>query len=487
MSFRNGCFSIKILFSLIFCCLISIVTIAQQNSFNFSPLSSDFYKEKIGQLEKYTVPKYYSDKSSQAWYDEIMNDKNKSLLTMFKDNDIVYDTLLLNKCNSILKRIAAANSRYNFDSIKLYINRSVIANAACWGEGTIMVNLGLFLWIDNDNELALVLGHEIAHQLLNHAKSKMEKSIAMLTSDDFKDELKKIKKADYGKYDRFRNLMKGLQVESGKHSRYKESEADSIGALFARNAGYDINIGSRILLKLDNVDDLFSSNKLYVLKNLLANTQVNLSYFISKRKYSGLSSVEITMNADKDLDSIKTHPDCKNRYVAINGKDSDLLNLNCCMELNSNFQQYKERAMLELVRYEYEKNALGLCAHLCFFALKNDYIASIYNNFLSLCFSRLYYNDKHLQRFESTNTFAIRNSNIKEIQDYLFQVSSADLDTLSLYFFHQNSATSTEDYEFTKMMYETMVKQTDTSSAYLNFNKKFPDNKYQYLIQKKKE
>lgn len=154
------------------------------------------------------------------------------MLALFKEDEILYDTSLLGKCNSILKKIASTNKQYSFESIRLYINRSIVANAACYGEGTVMINLGLFLWIDNEDELALVLGHELAHQLLEHSNSQMEKSITMLTSDDFKSELKDIKKSHYGKYDRFRKLMKGLYVESGKHSTYKESEADSLGLIF---------------------------------------------------------------------------------------------------------------------------------------------------------------------------------------------------------------------------------------------------------------
>ena len=143
----------------------------------------------------------------------------------------------------------------------------------------------------------------------------------MLTSDEFKEELKKIKKADYGKFDRFRKLMKGLNIESGKHSTYKESEADSLGLILTRNANFNIDNGAKILLKLDKVDELFSSNKLYALKEILGKAPVDQSYFIVKPKYNGLSSVKVTMNADKDMDSIKTHPDCIKRYETISGKN----------------------------------------------------------------------------------------------------------------------------------------------------------------------
>ena len=457
---------------------------AQQVEIAFSALGSGKYKEKITRLEKFNVPKKYADKSSQGWYDEILTDHNKNLLHIFKENDLIDDTILLNKCNSILSRISAANRNYRFDTIKLYINRSMVANAACYGEGSILINLGLFLWTDNDDELALVIGHEIAHQLLNHFTSKIEKSIAMLTSDEFKEELKNIKKADYGKFDRFRKLMKGINIESGKHSTYKESEADSLGFIFVKNAGFNTMNASKILLKLDKVDDLFTSGKLYGLKDFFEKAPIDQSYFKPKPKYNGLSSANVTMNADKAFDSIKTHPDCIKRYEMIAGKGS-LPVVNCCIALTNSLTNYKENALLEITRHLYENNAIGMCIHLCFFALKNNYNPGIYNYFLSACFSKLYYTDKKLERFNAANAYAARGSNLKELQDFLFDVSSTDLDKLSAYFLNFKPADHSEDFEFANLMYNTQVKMKDTATAYPYFNTRFPKSKYQYLIQKK--
>lgn len=457
---------------------------AQQTNFGFGELSSSTYTEKITQLEKYTVPVKYSEKSAQAWYKEILTDRTKDLLNAFKKNEVLYDTLLLNKCSSILSRIAKANKEYNFDSIKIYINRSMVANAACYGEGTIMVNLGLFLWIDNDDELALVLAHEFAHQLLNHSNGKIEKSIAMLTSEEFKEELKDIKKANNGKFSRFRNLMKGLHIESGKHSTYKESEADSLGIVLIKNAKYDAISAAKVLLKFDQVDDLFTSNKLYVLKNYFENTGISSSYFYVKPKYNGLSSMKVEMNADKDMDSIKTHPDCKKRYESIAGKNNIPI-INCCTSIDTSYQVYKERAILEIVRNLYEKNSIGWCTHLALFSLKNNYNPTVYNLFLSMCFSKLYYKDKHIERFNAANTDAARESNLKETQDLLFALSTTELEMLSNYFLNKSTGANAEDNAFATLMYETEVKQKDPIALNDAFLKKYPNSKYKYLIQKK--
>ncbi len=474
----------SILLCIIALCLMSVSLLAQQNSITFAALSSINYTEKIAQLENYTVPIKYSEKTSQAWYTEIQTDRYKSLRSAFKEDNLIADTLLLKKCYGIFSKIINANKSYQFDTIKLYINRSIIANAACYGEGTIMVNLGLFLWIDNDDELALVLAHEIAHQLLKHADSKIEKSIATFTSEEFKTALKNIKKADYGKFDKFRKLMNGLTVESGKHSTYKESEADSLGVVLIKNAGFNLIAASNILLKLDKVDELFTSNKLYNLKGFFQQTSLDLSFLNTKPTYNGLSSVNVTMNADVELDTIKTHPDCIKRYEIISGK-GNTPTINCCTTLNSSYTAYKENSMQEIVRYLYENNTIGQCIHLCIFALQNKYNPTIYSNYLSLCFSKLYYYDKHLKRFNAINSNANSSTNLKELQDFLFQISSTDLDTLSAFFLNVKALPNSEDFEFAKLMYNIQVKMKDSETAFATYNKRFPKSKYQYLINKK--
>jgi len=454
---------------------------AQQNPIAFSPLGAAQYQSRMNQLQKYTVPIKYTEKSAQAWYQEMMTDRNTALMQLFKNDAVIYDTLLLNKCNSIANRIIAANKNYAFDSIQFYINRSDVPNAACYGEGTIMVNLGLFLWIDNDDELALVLAHEMSHQVLQHLQSRMEKNIATLTSEGFKEELKDIKKSKEGRYERFRKLMKNFSVETGRHSTFKESEADSLATVFILRAGFNKINGAVILLKLDQSDAIFTSPALYSLKAFFEKAPVDQSFFVEKRKYNGLSSATVTMNADQDLDSVKTHPDCIKRYEAVTGLGPKPA-IHCCTSLSPANSAYKEKAMLEIVRNLYEKNAIGLCIHFCIFALQNNYPAAIYNEFLSLCFSQLYWSDQHLQRFNTVNAKASAETTLKLLQDYLFDAGITDLDKLSAYYLSNAGPAGTEDQDFTLLMRNTQVASKEAVNASAAFNRKYPNSKYQYLI-----
>ncbi len=87
----------KLSFIIMLLALIPVWGNAQQSTTGFSALGSIIYKDKIAELEKYSVPKKYPEKSAQAWYDEILTNRKKALLSAFKDDDVIYDSLLLNK------------------------------------------------------------------------------------------------------------------------------------------------------------------------------------------------------------------------------------------------------------------------------------------------------------------------------------------------------------------------------------------------------
>ncbi|MCY7291002.1 MAG: M48 family metalloprotease, partial [Ferruginibacter sp.] len=312
------------------CFLFSCAVHAQNNSYYFSPLSSDVFTSRIDAYKQRKIPAVYTDKKKQKTYSEILKERNEDLVLEFERNELLYDTLLLNKCNAILNRVKKSNPAFFFDSINLYINRSSIGNACCYGEGTLFVNLGLFLWMDNDDELALVVGHEIAHQLLSHSETQIKQNIDRFSSDEFKAEIKAIKKSNDSKYKAIKALLKDMTVQTGTHSRYKESEADSLGGVLIKNAGYDINKAAPSLLKLDSINNLYTENNFYNIRNIFEKSVTADFAFVQKKKYNGLSNEVVTMNAEEDIDTVRTHPDCRVRFNAIAKGLNISSNVNCC-------------------------------------------------------------------------------------------------------------------------------------------------------------
>ena len=112
-------------------------------------------------------------------------------------------------------------------------------NAFCMPGGKIVVYEGLLPYTKDENGLAIVLGHEIAHAVAKHSAEQMSKKMNQQTGTSILGAVLNqtvgagtgdVASAVAGQYFSFRNL---------KYSRDNETEADYMGLIFAAMAGYD--------------------------------------------------------------------------------------------------------------------------------------------------------------------------------------------------------------------------------------------------------
>lgn len=112
-------------------------------------------------------------------------------------------------------------------------------NAFCMPGGKIVVYEGLLPYTQNDDQLAIVLGHEIAHAVAKHSAEQLSKQqnqqigtsiLGTVLNSTVGNGVGDVASQVAGTYFSFRNL---------KYSRDNESEADHIGLIFAAMAGYN--------------------------------------------------------------------------------------------------------------------------------------------------------------------------------------------------------------------------------------------------------
>lgn len=148
--------------------------------------------------------------------------------------DYVIDPALTSYVQQVGNRLVAASDRklpYEF----IIINESV-PNAWAMPGGKIALNRGLLYALNNEAELAAVLGHEMVHAAARHGAKSMERGILMqgamlavgLATQD----------------NRYANLIVGgaqvgAQLANSKYGRDAESEADLYGMRYMKKAGYD--------------------------------------------------------------------------------------------------------------------------------------------------------------------------------------------------------------------------------------------------------
>jgi predicted Zn-dependent protease len=110
-----------------------------------------------------------------------------------------------------------------------------VPNAAAIANGTMIINSGLFSAVENEAQLAFVLGHEIAHATQEHTMRQMEfhhkKRVALA--------LAAAAASAYGAYN-VRDLLNLVSAAiTNGYQRSLENQADRLGMEYMLSAGYD--------------------------------------------------------------------------------------------------------------------------------------------------------------------------------------------------------------------------------------------------------
>lgn len=123
-------------------------------------------------------------------------------------------------------------------------------NAFCMPGGKIVVYTGLMELVSSDDELAVVLGHEVAHAVAKHANERMSQQLlanagAAAVGYATQERSAAVQAAAAGVY--------GLGAQVGAllpFSRKHESEADYMGLALMTMAGYDPSTASQFWRKM---------------------------------------------------------------------------------------------------------------------------------------------------------------------------------------------------------------------------------------------
>jgi predicted Zn-dependent protease len=155
----------------------------------------------------------------------------------------------LQRLRRIAARLIPHASRFNPEASRWQWEVNLIGakevNAFCMPGGKIVFYTGLVQGLRlTDDEIAIVMGHEIAHALREHARERLAKSeltdlgVSLLGS-----------LIGQGQYTRAFRM--GGDLLNLKFSRDDESEADIIGLELTARAGYDPRAGISLWQKMD--------------------------------------------------------------------------------------------------------------------------------------------------------------------------------------------------------------------------------------------
>ena len=129
----------------------------------------------------------------------------------------------------------------NFQWDYVLVENDKVVNAWCMPGGKIAVYTGLLKVTQNDNALAVVMGHEIAHAVAKHSIERASQALTVNIGTQVADIFLG------GAINRTRNTIgqsSGMDIFQlgifNPFGRKQETEADYLGLIFSSLAGYDI-------------------------------------------------------------------------------------------------------------------------------------------------------------------------------------------------------------------------------------------------------
>ena len=178
--------------------------------------------------------------ASLTQYEEYMNtatkstDRTKSAMVERVGKKIAAATENYLKQNGMEKEIV--NFQWEFNLVK-----DDAVNAFCMPGGKIVVLEGLLPLVSTDDELGVVLGHEVAHAVAKHSNERMSQEILAQYGASILDMALSTRTAAMQQVG---NSVFGLGAQLGvmlPYSRKHEYEADHLGLIFMTMAGYNPN------------------------------------------------------------------------------------------------------------------------------------------------------------------------------------------------------------------------------------------------------
>lgn len=188
----------------------------------------------VGRTQRMSVSESQIEQAARQQYAEVLADARKK-------GTLNQSAAQLKRIRSISARLIAQTGVFRPDARSWQWEQNLITapevNAWCMPGGKIAVYTGLIEKLQiTDDELAAVLGHEIAHALREHARERASQQVGT----DLASAGAEILGSIYGIGGLGKIASTGLQLGIGlPNSRLHETEADRIGVELAARAGFD--------------------------------------------------------------------------------------------------------------------------------------------------------------------------------------------------------------------------------------------------------
>ncbi|MBU4538920.1 MAG: M48 family metalloprotease [Bacteroidetes bacterium] len=420
---------------LLLLCLAFINGFSQE----YQPIDTADYAQRKAFVERYKLIRDQYSKTLKAKYPgntgkELAKNYaefQESFRKEIKNRDYVFNSNFTEMLRTYFEMLKNKNQNIP-DDIKILVARDNTPNAFCVQDGVFIVNMGLFNWIDNEEQLISILGHELGHKLLTHSENWQKKLIE--TELNNKTQVSEISSSKINKTDKAFKLYKNQMYESSVFRRKNESDADSIGYVMYRNTGLKKSeyINSlRNLQKFDTISPTVVKVETY--RELFSSAEHPFKEkWLKMEDFSGYNYSNFKEKFNKD--SLSTHPEVVERINLLKKNFPEISQDEPSIKSeDKDFLALKKMARFEILPNFYHSEDYGLGIYTAMQFLQDGEEETYYKNWLGKNFAKIYearknYNlNRYLDRVDPKN----QSESYQQFLNFMWNLSLEDIKNIA--------------------------------------------------------
>ena len=337
---------------------------------------------------------------------KIYKELGKDFTEKITEKDFVFNSIFDQKVKEIIGKLRKNNPQIPQD-LKILIAKDNTPNASCFADGTFVINMGLFYWLNNDDQLAAVISHELGHKISDHTL----KAFLNLINENQGDKMvvQNIRSSKLNRNQRAFDILKNRVYEKGVKSRKREIEADSLGYSFFKNSEFKKEEFINTLKRLEDFDTI-SPRTLQVETYKKYFNLPNQEFKEKWLKKEDFSLYNYNNYKDKlDKDSIKSHPEVANRINHLKKIFPELKTESKDEKASASYAELEKTARMETLPNFYHSEDYGVGIYTSLQFLQDGEDEKYYKKWLGKCFSKIYearknYNlNRYLDRVDPKN------------------------------------------------------------------------------------
>lgn len=354
-----------------------------------------------------------------------------------KNKDFIFKSEFEASIQSMIQRLKKNNPKIPQD-LKILIAKDNTPNAYCLADGTFVINMGLYSWLNNEEQIAAVISHELGHKIEEHSLKTFLKIIEQDKQD--KIVVENIKSTTTSRsqsqnqkaFDIFKNTV----YKKGVERRQSEMQADSLGYVIFRNSDFKKAEFVNALQRLQDFDTISPRElKVETYKKLFnLPKQAFNEKWMKKEDFSLYNYNFYKEKLNKD--SLASHPEVSRRIEMLKRTFAELKTPAASEKPSDLFVALQRTARMEILPNYFHSEDYGLGIYAAMQFLQDEEEEKYYKSWLGKCFTKIYearknYNlNRYLDRIEPKN----QSESYQQFLNFMWNLSLEEIKNIADYY-----------------------------------------------------